>query len=61
MKFGVLCSNALHIRNKDLWRLWPTKTLDTNWVWLWTERYWGYDWPVARQSVIMCACWWRAL
>jgi len=29
--------------------------------WLWTERYPGCGWPVARLSEIMCACWWQTL
>jgi len=46
---------------KDLWHLWPSKMLDANLGWLSTERYGGCDWPVARQSEIMYACWWRTL
>jgi len=26
----------MHVRNKDLWCWWPAKTLDANFVWLWT-------------------------
>jgi len=37
------------------------KCLTQTWGWLWTERYRGCDWPVARQSEIMCACWWQTL
>jgi len=56
------CYATIRIRrNKDLWHLWPAKMLDANLGWLWTERYQGCDWPVARQSEIMCACWWRTL
>jgi len=25
------------------------------------QRYWGFDWPVARPSEITCACWWWTL
>jgi len=49
------------IQNKDMWHLWPAKMPDSNLGWLWTERHRGCDWPVARQSEIMYACWWRTL
>jgi len=55
------CCVAMHVRNKDLWHLGPAKTLDANLGWLWTERYWGCNWPMAQPSEIMCACWWRTL
>jgi len=35
----------------------PTKMLDANLCWLWTERYQGCDWPVVRQSETMYAFW----
>jgi len=41
----------MHVRNKDLWYLWPAKMLDANLGWLWRERYRDCDWPVVRQSV----------
>jgi len=55
------CYATMHVGNKDLWHLWPAKMLEANLGWLWTERYRGWDWPVARQSEIMYACWWRTL
>jgi len=55
------CYAAMHVRNKDLWDLWPAEMLDANLGWLWTESYQGCDWPVARLSEILCACWWRTL
>jgi len=35
--------------------------LDANLDWLWTELYRGCEWPLAWQSEIMCALWWRTL
>jgi len=51
----------MRVQNKDLWHLWPAKMPDANLGWLWTERYRGYDWPVARPSEITRACWWQTL
>ena len=55
------CSAAMRVWNKGLWHLWPAKTLDANLGWFWKERHRGCDWPLARPSEIMCACWWRKL
>jgi len=52
--FGVLCSNAC---TKQIWHLWPARTLDANLVRLWTGRYQRCSWPVAWPSDVMCACW----
>ena len=52
---------TMRVWNKDLWHLWPAKMLDANLGWLWTKCYRGCDWPVARESEIMCPCWWRTV
>jgi len=50
------CYAAMRVWNKDLWHQQPAEILDTNLVWLWTERYWGCNWPVAWLSeIIVCA------
>jgi len=58
---NLRCYATICVRKKDLWHLWPAKMLGANLGWLWTERYRGCDWPVARQSEIIYACWWRTL
>ena len=35
--YNLGCYAAMRVRNKDLWHLWPPKTLDANLGWLWTE------------------------
>jgi len=50
------CYATMRVRNKDFWHLWPAKMLDGNLDWLWTERYRGCNWPVARQSEMMRSC-----
>ena len=59
IKFGMLCTN---ICTKQRFVTSMTyKNAYANLVWLWTDRYRGCDWLVARQSEIMYACWWRTL
>jgi len=57
IKFRVLCSTQC-AKQRFVTSM-TCKTLYANLGWLWTERYRVCDWPVARPSEIMCACWWR--